>query len=100
MDNSSSMIAIQIAYADHKQQLLIDLSVPANTTIQDALLKSNIAQQGVDISQLAVGIYGKKKELDTIVREHDRIELYRPLVADPKDSRRRRVEKERKDHSK
>jgi putative ubiquitin-RnfH superfamily antitoxin RatB of RatAB toxin-antitoxin module len=40
-----------------------------------------------------VGIYGKKKTLDTVLRERDRIEIYRPLVADPKDSRRRRAAK-------
>jgi putative ubiquitin-RnfH superfamily antitoxin RatB of RatAB toxin-antitoxin module len=40
-----------------------------------------------------VGIYGKKKTLDTVLRERDRIEIYRPLVADPKDSRRKRAAK-------
>lgn len=38
-----------------------------------------------------VGIYGKKKPLDTVLREHDRIEVYRPLQADPKEARRRRA---------
>jgi putative ubiquitin-RnfH superfamily antitoxin RatB of RatAB toxin-antitoxin module len=40
-----------------------------------------------------VGIYGKKKTLDTLLRDRDRIEIYRPLVADPKDSRRKRAAK-------
>jgi len=39
----------------------------------------------------AVGIYGKKKTRDTVLREHDRIELYRSLIADPKEARRRRA---------
>lgn len=100
MADTSSLLHIQIAYATPDQEILLDLDVPEHTTIQQALVKSDIASHGVDISQLAVGIYGKKKTLDYVVREHDRIELYRPLVADPKDSRRRRVEKERKHNKK
>jgi putative ubiquitin-RnfH superfamily antitoxin RatB of RatAB toxin-antitoxin module len=40
-----------------------------------------------------VGIHGKKQTLDTVLREHDRVEVYRPLIADPKDARRRRANK-------
>jgi putative ubiquitin-RnfH superfamily antitoxin RatB of RatAB toxin-antitoxin module len=47
----------------------------------------------IDLTVSRVGIYGKLKTLDTVVRAQDRIEIYRPLIADPKDSRRRRVEK-------
>jgi putative ubiquitin-RnfH superfamily antitoxin RatB of RatAB toxin-antitoxin module len=39
---------------------------------------------------MQVGIYAKKKTLDTVLREHDRVEIYRPLIADPKNARRRR----------
>eukprot|EP01034_Spumella_vulgaris_P039705 gene39705-49064_t len=39
---------------------------------------------------MAVGVYGKKKTLDTVLREHDRVEVYRPLIADPKNARRRK----------
>lgn len=91
-------IAIQLVYADTKREVLLDCVVDEGTTIQDAILQSHITQHvpDVDVSQLAVGIYGKKKMLDTPVREHDRIEFYRPLVADPKDSRRKRVDDNRK----
>ena len=42
---------------------------------------------------MQVGIYAKKKTLDTVLREHDRVEIYRPLIADPKNARRRKVSK-------
>jgi putative ubiquitin-RnfH superfamily antitoxin RatB of RatAB toxin-antitoxin module len=50
-----------------------------------------VEELGIDLANCPVGIYAKKKPLDTVLRENDRIEIYRPLVADPKDSRRRRA---------
>ena len=47
----------------------------------------------IDLATHPVGLYGKKRPLDTVLREHDRIEIYRPLLADPKDSRRKRAER-------
>jgi putative ubiquitin-RnfH superfamily antitoxin RatB of RatAB toxin-antitoxin module len=73
-------------------QFLRPLQVAAGTTIEQALALSGIAAAlpDVDLGALQVGIYAKKKTRDTVLRPHDRIELYRPLIADPKHARRRR----------
>ena len=95
-------IHIQICYARPEQQLLIDHVVEAGTTIQQAIESSGIIDKmpEIDISVFRVGIYSKIKTLDTVVREHDRIEIYRPLIADPKDSRRRRAIKDERENKK
>jgi putative ubiquitin-RnfH superfamily antitoxin RatB of RatAB toxin-antitoxin module len=85
---------VSLCYATPAIELLRELEVAPGTTIEAALAASGVlAELGIDLATHPVGIYGKKKPLDTVLRERDRIELYRPLVADPKDSRRRRVQK-------
>ena len=95
-------IHIQICYARLEQQVLVEHVVDAGTTIQQAIVSSGIIEQmpEIDISVFRVGIYSKIKTLDTVVREHDRIEIYRPLIADPKDSRRRRAHKDEQESKK
>ena len=85
-------IPVQVCYATDKQEILIDLEVEQGTTIAQAIERSGIAQRlpGVDVASLPVGIYSKKKTPDTVLRARDRIEIYRPLIADPKTTRRRR----------
>lgn len=94
MANASDMIKIQLSYAKAEQQLILDLSVPAGTTILQAIEASDLIRKmpDIDISVLRVGIYSKLKTLDTVVRDGDRVEIYRPLIVDPKESRRRRAE--------
>jgi putative ubiquitin-RnfH superfamily antitoxin RatB of RatAB toxin-antitoxin module len=67
--------------------------VVPGTTLEQAIHESCLLQQidGIDLTSCAVGIHGKKKTLDTVLREHDRVEVYRPLIADPKEARRRRA---------
>jgi len=85
-------IHIEVCYASDAQQFLRALQVPAGTTIEQALVLSGVLQAvpGLDLATIQTGIYAKKKPLDTVLREHDRIEIYRPLIADPKHARRRR----------
>ncbi|MYM27933.1 RnfH family protein [Duganella sp. CY15W] len=89
---AAETFTIQVCYASDGLQFLRDLQVPPGTTIEQAIALSGVQQEvpGLNLSELQVGIYAKKKTLDTVVREHDRIELYRPLIADPKNARRRR----------
>lgn len=89
-----AVIHIQVCYAREDKQFLLDQTVPAGTTIQQAIEGSGIIRLApeIDVSVWRVGIYGKLKTLDTVLREHDRVEIYRPLIADPKDSRRKRAE--------
>lgn len=88
-----SFLQVQVCYAAPQLQILKDLQVPPGSTIQDAILASGLAreQPAIDLSVCKVGIFGKQKPLDTVLRAHDRIEIYRPLIADPKQSRRRRA---------
>jgi len=93
MADSSNLLHVQICYAKAELQILHDITVPAGTTLQDAILQSDILKQEaqIDLTVCYVGIYGKLKPFETILRDHDRIEIYRPLTADPKESRRTRV---------
>ena len=94
----AGLLHITLCYASPGVDNLRPLSVPPGTTIGAAITACVAAGTlagwpQIDLATHPVGIYGKKKSLDTVLREHDRIELYRPLVADPKDSRRRRAGK-------
>lgn len=88
-------INIQVCYASNALQFLRDLRVDAGTTLEQAIVQSGVLQAApeIDLGSMAVGIYAKRKALDTVLREHDRVEIYRPLIADPKNARRRRVSK-------
>ena len=88
-------IRVQVCYATAVAELLREVTVEEGTTIEQAVRRSGILDDvpGIDLATQPVGLYGKKKPLDTVLRARDRIEIYRPLVADPKDSRRKRAEK-------
>jgi putative ubiquitin-RnfH superfamily antitoxin RatB of RatAB toxin-antitoxin module len=86
-------IEVIVAWAVPQHAVLRPLHVAPGTTIEGAIRASGLLQDvpEIDLAVYPVGIYGKKKPLDTVVRPLDRIEIYRPLVADPKESRRRRA---------
>lgn len=91
----AEQIHVQLCYATPTREYLRELSVDIGTTIGQALAQSGGLADipGSELALMPLGLHGKKKLPDTVLREHDRIEIYRPLVADPKDSRRRRAEK-------
>jgi putative ubiquitin-RnfH superfamily antitoxin RatB of RatAB toxin-antitoxin module len=86
-------IRVQVCFARPDVQILRDLVVPAGTTIADAIGLSGVLSEApeIDLTVCQVGIFGKLKTLDTALRDRDRVEIYRPLIADPKESRRRRA---------
>ncbi len=92
---AETLLDIQVAYAMPGRDYLQPLQVVPGTTIGQAIERSGVLQAFPEINLVtqAVGVYAKKKTLDTVLRDRDRIEIYRPLVADPKDSRRRRAAK-------
>jgi len=94
-DAASPMLEISVCYATPRQEWLRSLQVEEGATIGAAIERSGVLEAFPDINLTtqAVGIYAKKKTLDTVVRARDRIEIYRPLVADPKESRRKRAAK-------
>lgn len=93
-DLDLNVLQVQICYAKPGMQILHDLRVAPGTTIQQAIVQSGILQQipEIDLSTHGIGIYSKPKTLDTPLRNHDRVEIYRPLLIDPKESRRRRAD--------
>ncbi|MBC7453022.1 MAG: RnfH family protein [Massilia sp.] len=89
----AELLHVSLCYATPTRECLRELSMAPGTTIGEAITASGLLAEWpeIDLAVHPVGIFGKKKALDTVLREHDRIEIYRPLVADPKDSRRRRA---------
>ncbi|OOC47764.1 MULTISPECIES: RnfH family protein [Thioalkalivibrio] len=92
------MIRVEIAYARPDRQVILPLVVPEGTTVDTALRQSEIELQfpEIDLDNAKVGIFGKITRRDTVLRPRDRIEVYRPLIADPKEVRRQRADKGRK----
>lgn len=86
---------VQVCYATAMREIVRDLLVAPGTTIEQAIAASGILNDvpGIDLAVQPVGVFGKKRPPETVLREGDRIEIYRPLLADPKDAKRRRAEK-------
>ena len=89
---AAATIGIEVAYADPQVQILRKVEIAANSTVADALAASGIAADlPAGFAPAALGIFGRVVDAGTRLRDGDRIELYRPLQADPKESRRRRA---------
>ena len=88
-------IQVEVCFVTLKKQFLRRLDVPRGTTIQQAIQLSGVMGDfpDTDFNQLKVGIYSRLKTPDTILRELDRVEIYRPLKVDPMTARRKRAEK-------
>ena len=82
---------VGIAYADKFKQTWLKLEVPDGSTIKEALEFSGLLKQfpDIDLETQAVGIFGKISKLDTKVVDGDRVEIYRPITADPETVERR-----------
>jgi putative ubiquitin-RnfH superfamily antitoxin RatB of RatAB toxin-antitoxin module len=88
-------IRVQVCFARPDMQVLHDLLVAPGTTVEDAIRRSGVLHDApeIDLTACRVGIHGKLKTLDTALHDRDRVEIYRPLIADPKESRRKRAAK-------
>ena len=85
-------IDVEVAYAERDRQFLRRLTLAAGATIADAIAASGLeGELGIDASSLATGIWSKPRPRDAPLADGDRVELYRPLLADPKEARRRRA---------
>lgn len=91
----NEFISIEVAYATTDEQLVMKISVPPGTRLDAAVVASGILERfsEIDLASVKVGIYGKQVELDTVLSEGDRVEIYRPLLIDPKEARRQRAGK-------
>lgn len=92
MENAE-LIDVEVAYARPDTQLIIKLRVPAGTTLEQAVRESGVLERfpDIDLTRNQVGIFGKLNKPDAALRDGDRIEIYRTLIADPKEVRKQRA---------
>ena len=88
-------ISLEVAYATPEKQALLDVIVALGVTVEQAIQASDVLSQFPDINLKTskVGIWNRTCKLSDLPKDGDRIEIYRPLIADPKEVRRRRAEK-------
>jgi len=89
----SYVMNIEVAYALEEKQTLLPLVVEEGVTLKQAIELSGILETypQIDLSKDKTGIFGKIVKLNTVLREKDRVEIYRPLIADPKKVRSERA---------
>ena len=94
-EDPGKLIQVEVAYAQPDQQKVIKLEVALGTSLIGAVIQSKIASffPDLDIETSATGVYGEIRGHDYLVQDKDRIEIYRPLINDPKEARRRRAKK-------
>jgi len=94
-----TQLSIDVCYALPDEQTLIPVQLPAGATVRDAIVASGVLARHpeIDLAKLKVGVYGKLRPLDAELADQDRVEIYRPLIVDPKAARQRRVEKSRRE---
>lgn len=90
-------IWVEVAYALPDKQYVIPVELTLGDTVEQAIIASNILTicNDIDLTKNKVGIYSRPAKLSDNVRDGDRVEIYRPLIADPKEMRRKRAEKAR-----
>lgn len=93
MADSSQTIDVEVIYALPARQELVKLKLPVGATLQQAVEASGLQQKYPEINLASgkFGIFAKLSKTDTVLREKDRVEIYRPLLADPKEVRKQRA---------
>lgn len=86
-------IQIEVAYAMPRQQSVIPVTLPFGSTVGEAVQASGILNRHpeIDLTQQEVGVYGQIVSSSTSLNDGDRVEIYRPLLIDPKEARRQRA---------
>lgn len=91
----SETIKVEVVFALAQQQELVRLELPEGATARQAVERSGLLQKypGINLDgQNKLGIYAKLAKPDTVLRDRDRVEIYRPLIADPKAVRKKRAD--------
>lgn len=91
---NSASFTIEVIYALSGQQPIFQVQLAEGATVEDAIRASGVLDDfpEIDLASNKVGIFSKLVKLDEKVRDKDRVEIYRPLIADPKEVRRKRAE--------
>ena len=89
------MIEVEVVFALPDSATVLRVEVPKGSTAEEAVLKSGMLDKcpQIDVKNLTLGVWNRTCKLDTELKAGDRVEIYRPLIADPKEARRRRAEK-------
>jgi putative ubiquitin-RnfH superfamily antitoxin RatB of RatAB toxin-antitoxin module len=89
------MVEVEVAYAKPEQQVIVTVAMEEGSTVEAAIKASGLLElfPEIALSELKAGIFGVVCKLDQPVTEGDRIEIYRPLLHDPKEARRQRASK-------
>ena len=92
-------ISVTVVYALPAGATQIELELPAGSSVADALALSDIGARHpeIDLAVSAVGVYGVRVARDAVLADHDRVEVYRPLLADAKELRRWRASRRQRD---
>lgn len=90
---SQEMIKVEVCYAQAEHQEQVMLELPSGSSVEQAILASGLLARysEIDLSRQKVGVYARVCKLDTVLRQGDRVEIYRPLIADPKEVRKQRA---------
>lgn len=93
MTGKGDLIGVEVAYALPSQQVMIAVDVAPESTVEAAIRESGVLERfpEIDLNENRVGVFGKLAKLSDGLHPGDRIEIYRPLIADPKEVRRRRA---------
>jgi len=93
MADSAAPIHVEVIYALAQRQERITVELETGATLQQAVEKSGLLAKypEIDLTKNKVGVYAKLAKLDTVLRDRDRVEIYRPLIADPKEVRKQRA---------
>lgn len=90
---------VEVAYAAPDRQVVLALELPPGATVAEALQASGIFGlfPELDRDDVALGVFGERVTWTTALQESDRVEIYRPLIADPKEARRRKAARARRE---
>jgi len=93
-----SEIRVEVVYALPERQYLRTVKLEEGSTVEQAIVASGLLElrKDIDLKSNKVGVYSRPVKLADIISDGDRIEIYRPLIADPKELRRQRAEKSKK----
>jgi putative ubiquitin-RnfH superfamily antitoxin RatB of RatAB toxin-antitoxin module len=97
-NNNDRTVMVEVAYATPARQVIYRLPVATGTTMEEAIRLSGVLEAfpEIDLMRTAIGVFGEPARLDDRVGPDDRIEIYRSLIADPKQARRRRATRSKK----
>ncbi|KAA8726304.1 uncharacterized protein ACVWV0_001313 [Ewingella americana] len=93
-----SEIRVEVVYALPERQYLRTVKLEEGSTVEQAIVASGLLElrKDIDLKSNKVGVYSRPVKLADTISDGDRIEIYRPLIADPKELRRQRAEKSKK----